>query len=56
MKDDNLSLIYKANANIWMAVNTPNGLTESQTIKNVVLQGDTFFSILASAQTPLGRR
>ena len=50
MKDDNLSLIYKANANIRMAVNTPNGLTERQTIKNVVLQGDTFGSILASAQ------
>ena len=40
MKDDNLSLIYKANANIRMAVNTPNGLTERQTIKNVVLQDD----------------
>ena len=50
MKDDNLSLIYKANANIRMAVNTPNGLTERQTINNVVLQGDTFGSILASAQ------
>ena len=50
MKDDNLSLIYKANANIRMAVNTPNGLTERQTIKNVVIQGDTFGLILASAQ------
>ena len=33
-----------------MAVNTPNGLTERQTIENVVLQGDTFGSILASVQ------
>ena len=33
-----------------MAVNTPNGLSERQSIKNVVLQGDTFGSILASVQ------
>ena len=33
-----------------MAVNTPNGLSERRSIKNVVLQGDTFGSILASVQ------
>ena len=33
-----------------MAVNTPSGLTERQRLKNVVLQGDTFGSILASVQ------
>ena len=33
-----------------MAVNTPNGLTERKRLKNVVLQGDTFGSILASVQ------
>ena len=48
--DDNLILLYKANKDVKMAINTPNGLTERQTIENVVLQGDTFGSILASVQ------
>ena len=50
VNDDNLILLYKANEDVKMAVNTPYGLTERQTIKNVVLQGDTFGSILASVQ------
>ena len=33
-----------------MAVKTPSGLTERQTIKNCALLGDTFGSILASVQ------
>ena len=48
--DDMLPLVYEANAEIHMAVNTPHGLTERQTIRNTVLQGDTFSSILASVQ------
>jgi hypothetical protein len=48
--DDNLILLYKANKDVKMAINTPYGLTERQTIENVVLQGDTFGSILASVQ------
>ena len=39
MKDDNLSLVYKANKEIFMAVNTPHGLSERQNIENIVLQG-----------------
>ena len=50
IKDDNLNLIYKANREVEMSVNTSSGLTERQTIKSVVLQGDTFGSILASIQ------
>ena len=50
LNDDNLSLIYQANRDVKMAVNTPSGLTERQSLKNVVLQGDTFGSILASVQ------
>ena len=46
VNDDNLILIYKANKEVKMAVNTPNGLSERQSIENVVLQGDTFGSIL----------
>ena len=33
-----------------MSVKTPNGLTDRQIIKDIVLQGDTFGSILASVQ------
>ena len=33
-----------------MSVNTPNGLTGRQILENIVLQGDTFGSILASVQ------
>ena len=50
VNDDKLILIYKANKEVKMAVNTPNGLSERKSIENVVLQGDTFGSILASVQ------
>ena len=50
LNDDNLSLIYKANDKVHMAVKTHGGLTRRQTIKNSVLQGDTFGSLLASVQ------
>ena len=50
LNDDNLPLIYQANRDVRMAVNTPAGLTERQRLENVVLQGDTFGSILASVQ------
>ena len=50
LQDDNLSLLYQANKEIFMAVNTPTGLSERQTLENIVLQGDTFGSILASVQ------
>jgi hypothetical protein len=33
-----------------MAVKTPTGLTDRQTVQDIVLQGDTFGSILASVQ------
>ena len=48
VNDDNLSLLYQANKDVRMAVNTPSGLSERQSIENVVLQGDTWGSILAS--------
>ena len=50
VNDDNLSLIYQANNDIRMAVNTPDGLSDRQKLQNVVLQGDTWGSILASVQ------
>ena len=48
LRNDNLALIFKANEEINMAVKTPGGLTERQVLRNCVLQGDTFGSILAS--------
>ena len=50
LKDDNLSLIYEANKEIFMSVNTKSGLTDRQLIENSVLQGDTWGSLLASVQ------
>ena len=50
MDNDNLTLVYKANKEIKMAVNTPSGLSERKDIFNVVLQGDTWGSLLASVQ------
>ena len=44
------SLLHQANAEVQMAVKTPAGLTDRQTITDSVLQGDTWGSILASAQ------
>ena len=48
--DDNLVLLYNANQEINMAVKTANGLSERQTVNNIVLQGDKWGSILASVQ------
>ena len=50
LNDENLVLIHEANKEVNMAVNTPSGLSDREVIKNSVLQGDTFGSILASVQ------
>ena len=50
LNDNNLALIYKANEKINIAVKTPGGLTERQIVKNIILQRDTFGSILGSVQ------
>ena len=48
--DENLHLLYNANQEINMAVKTANGLSDRQVVNDIVLQGDTFGSILASVQ------
>ena len=50
VNDETLALINNANKEIFMSVKTPGGLTERQTLKNIVLQGDTWGSIMASVQ------
>ena len=49
LDDESLALLYKANTEIHMAVKTPSGLTERQ-VNDIVLQGDTWGSIMASVQ------
>ena len=41
INDDTLVLLHQANAEVHMTVKTPTGLTERQTVKDIVLQGDT---------------
>jgi hypothetical protein len=48
--DDQLVLLYKSNKEINMAVKTANGMSDRQIVSDIVLQGDTFGSILASVQ------
>ena len=43
-------MMYNANKEVSMAAKSPWGLTNRQTIKDSVLQGDTFGSLLASVQ------
>jgi hypothetical protein len=50
LKDDNLALVYRANEEIFMAVNSQGVISDRQTLTDIVLQGDTFGSILASVQ------
>ena len=50
MDNENLTLVYKANKEIKMAVNFPTWLSERKDIFNVVLQGDSWGSLLASVQ------
>ena len=50
VNDDTLVLLHKANEEVDVAVKTTNGLTKRQKLRNIVLQGDTFGSILASVQ------
>ena len=47
---DHLSLLYQANQDVKMAVNTHSGLSERHSIQDVVLQGETWSSMLASVQ------
>ena len=46
--DYTLALLYEANKEVHMAVKTPSGLTQRQIIRDTVLQGNTWGSIIAS--------
>ena len=50
LDDDNMSLVYNANREIFMAINSPGGLTDRESVTDIVLQGETWSSLLASVQ------
>ena len=50
VKDDLLKLLYEANINMKMSVNTPYGLTEPSVIPALVAQGDLFSLLQAAVQ------
>ena len=50
LKDYKFQLLYNANSIVNVAVKTPVGKTETEDIKNVVLQGDVFAPLLCSKQ------
>ena len=50
LKDESLALLYEANKEVDIAIKTDYGLSEIQTVDSIVLQGDTWASLLASVQ------
>ena len=50
VKDDNLSLIYEANKKVVMNVKAPQGTSQSYTLTDRIMQGNTWAPAMASAQ------
>ena len=48
--DDVFSLIYEANRENQVAVQTPNGLSRRETFKEIVMQGDVLAPLISSLQ------
>ena len=48
--DDNLVMIYEANRENYVAVNTPNGLSKRETVNEIVMQGDVLAPLISSLQ------
>ena len=48
--DDTLYQLYVANKEMFIAVKTPEGLTDRQTVTSTVLQGETWASLLAGVE------
>ena len=48
--DDMFALIYEANRENFVAVNTPNGLSKRVTFKEIVMQGDVLAPLISSLQ------
>ena len=50
LKSDKLHLLYDANKKVKIRVKTPSGLTKETTMDEIVMQGDTWASTMASVQ------
>ena len=50
LNDDKFALLYNVNSKVNIAVKTPVGKTDRQTIHNVITQGDVFGPIFCSKQ------
>ena len=50
LQDDKFALLYNANTEVNVVVKTPVGKTDSGTIRNAVIQGDVWGSMLCSKQ------
>jgi hypothetical protein len=48
--DDIFALIYEANRENYVAVQTPNGLSRRETFKEIVMQGDVLAPLISSLQ------
>ena len=48
--DDKFALIYEANKENFVAVQTPNGLSRRDTFHEIVMQGDVLASLISSLQ------
>ena len=53
LQADKYNLLYKASADVNIAVRTPVGKIEEGNIKNVVQQGNTFGPLLCSKQVDM---
>ena len=50
LTSDKLQLVYNANKNVKVKVKTPSGITKETSMKELVMQGDTWASTMASVQ------
>ena len=50
LKSDKLQLLYNANKQVKLKVKTPSGLTGETSMNEIVMQGDTWASTMASVQ------
>ena len=48
LTDNNLAVLYEANTNVKVAINTTHGLTSREDIQKNILQGDVFGPIQCS--------
>ena len=50
VNDDKFALLYEANRENLVAVQTPNGLSKRETFTEIVMQGDVLAPLISSLQ------